>query len=165
MAQEYADKGISFVFVYTREAHPGENIPALRSLEQKISHAMTFKQQLGIERPILVDDLTGTGHKAYGELSNMTYLVGQGGRVLFRADWTDPPTIEVSLKYLLAARAQRRKGLRMTPFYAEFVGYRWSDETKADEIMARGGQQAMDDMDRVYQRWAKQGPRPGQINL
>ena len=77
------------------EAHPGENFPAHRSIEQKFSHATIFKEQFNIQRPILVDDLVGTGHKLYGVLPNMTYLIGRGGKVLFRADWTDPPTIEM----------------------------------------------------------------------
>lgn len=93
MAHQYADKGIELLFVYTREAHPGEHYPAHRSFEQKLDHARAFQRLFKIERPILVDDLDGTGHRLYGTLPNMTYLVGRGGRVLFRADWTGPPTI------------------------------------------------------------------------
>jgi len=93
MARAFAPKGINFLFLYTREAHPGENYPAHRSFEQKLSHARAFKAEFKIERPILVDDLVGTAHKLYGSLPNMTYLIGRSGRVLFRADWTDPPTI------------------------------------------------------------------------
>ena len=153
------------VFVYVREAHPGELFPAHRSLEQKLSTARTFKQQFGIQRPILVDDLEGTGHKLYGALPNMTYLINQGGKVLFRADWTDPPTIEVVLDYVTQARTMRREGLRLTPFYAEFVGYRWTDQAKVEEGHARGGQQAVEDLRRASKQWAQQGPRPGRITL
>ena len=90
MAREYAGQGFAFVFLYTREAHPGENFPAHRSMDQKLSHARAFKERFQIERPILVDDLFGAGHKLYGMLPNMTYLIGRSGKVLFRADWTDP---------------------------------------------------------------------------
>ena len=100
MAREYASKGLVFLFLYTREAHPGENFPAHRSIEQKLVHARAFKERFRIERPILVDDLLGTGHKLYGMLPNMTYLVGRGGKVLFRADWTDPPTVEWAVQYI-----------------------------------------------------------------
>ena len=78
MAKEYASKGFKSIFVYTREAHPGEHYPAHRSIEQKISQAMAFKQILDIERPILVDDVVGTGHHMYGTLPNMTYVVARG---------------------------------------------------------------------------------------
>ncbi len=165
MAREYEPKGFGFVFVYTREAHPGENFPAHRSMEQKLSHARTFKKEFGIERSILVDDLIGTGHKLYGTLPNMTYLISRSGQVLFRADWTDPPTIEAALNYVLASRARRAEGLRLAPFYAEFVGYRWNDMAKFQEGLARAGQQAVQDVAKAMERWKQQGPRPGRIDL
>lgn len=165
MAREYAAKGIAFVFLYAREAHPGENFPAHRSMQQKLAHARAFKGQVHIERPILVDDLVGTGHKLYGMLPNMTYLVGRGGKVLFRADWTDPPTIESALQYILSSRARRQKGLHLAPFYAEFVGYRWHDPDKAREGMNRAGPKAIEDYERVQQRWRKRGTRPGRIEI
>ena len=165
IAREYASKGFVLVFFYTREAHPGENFPAHRSMEQKLAHAQAFKEQFQIERPILVDDLIGTGHKLYGMLPNMTYLIGRGGRVLFRADWTDPPTIEWAVQYIQSARARRREGMHLAPFYAEIVGYRWSNPAKVREGLERAGQKAIDDFDRALQRRQKQGPRPGRIEL
>ncbi len=165
MARQFAPKGINLVFLYTREAHPGENYPAHRSFEQKLAHARAFKAEFNVERPILVDDLTGTAHKLYGSLPNMTYLISRGGRVLFRADWTDPPTIEHALHYVLNSRAWRREGLRLAPFYAELVGYRWNDPGKFQERLARAGQQAVDDFARAMERRQKQGPRPGRIEL
>ncbi len=134
-------------------------------MEQKLSHARTFKNEFGIDRPILVDDLTGTGHKLYGTLPNMTYLVSRAGQGLFKADWTDPPTIEAALNYVLASRARRSEGLRLAPFYAEFVGYRWNDMNKFQEGLARTGQQAVRDFANAMERWKEQGPRPGRIEV
>ena len=85
LAQDYEARGFAFIFVYTREAHPGENFPGHRTIEQKLSHARAFQEQYGVQRPILADDLAGTGHKLYGGMSNMTYLIDRGGKVLFRA--------------------------------------------------------------------------------
>ena len=165
MAREFASKGVEFVFLYTREAHPGENYPAHSSFEQKLAHARAFKAEFKVERPILVDDLTGTAHKLYGSLPNMTYLIGRGGRLLFRADWTDPPTIEYAIDYVLNSRQRRREGLRLAPFYAEFVGYRWNDPAKFQEGLVRAGQQAVDDFSRAMEK-RSQGPlRPGRIEL
>lgn len=118
-----------------------------------------------VQRPILVDDLVGTGHKLYGGLPNMTYLIGRGGKVLFRSDWTDPPTIATALDYVIDARGRRREGLRLAPFYAEFVGYRWNDLSKFQEGLNRAGQQAVDDFARATSRWSQGGPRPGRIQL
>ena len=165
MVQAYAKKGIASIFIYTREAHPGERFPAHRAIDQKLAHARAFKQLFEVERPILVDDLCGTGHRLYGTLPNMVYLIAQGGKVLFRADWTDPPTIQAALDYVLASRARRREGLRLAPFYAELVGYRWNDPGKFQEGLARGGQQAVDDFARATARWTHGGPRPGRIQL
>ena len=165
MAREYASKGFVFVFLYTREAHPGENFPAHRSMEQKLAHARAFKEQFQIERPILADDLVGTGHKLYGMLPNMTYLIGRGGKVLFRADWTDPPMIECAIQYIQSSRARRREGLHLAPFYAEIVGYRWNNPAKVMEGLKRAGPKAVEDFERAAQRWQKRGPRPGRIEI
>ena len=165
MAPKYAEQGFSFVFVYTREAHPGENYPAHRSLEQKMSQAGALKERLNVARPVLVDDLEGTGHEKYGMLPNMIYIISSTGRVLFRSDWTDPPTIEMALDYILGARQQRREGLRMAPFYAELVGYRWSDLAKHHEVLERAGPQALADFELSTNRRAQGPPRPGRIQL
>ena len=165
MAQDYEKEGFRFIFVYTREAHPGENFPAHRNLEQKMSHALSFKERLKVSRSILVDDLTGSGHKKYGELPNMTYVVAKTGRILFRSDWTDPPTIKTALEYIQSVSRQRREGTRLAPFYAEIVGYRWGDLKKHHEVLKQAGPQAMDDWERSQKRSSQQAPRPGRIQI
>jgi hypothetical protein len=57
---EFAPHGFASVFLYIREAHPGEHFPAHRTFAQKLAHARAFRERFGIERPILVDDLVGT---------------------------------------------------------------------------------------------------------
>lgn len=156
MAKAFADKGFIFLFLYTREAHPGENFGAHRSMEQKIAHAQAFREHCHIERPILVDDLSGTVHRLYGELPNMTYLIGRGGKVLFRSNWTDAPTIELMLNYLVNTRARRREGERLAPFYAEFGGYRITDPAKFQQGLQIGGPQAIADFARMMKVWAEQ---------
>lgn len=165
MAKAFADKGFTFVFVYTREAHPGENYPAHTSMEQKIAHAQAFREQCNIERPILVDDLSGTGHLLYSDLPNMTYLVGRGGRILFRSDWTDPPTIELMLNYLVNVRARRREGERMSAFYAEFAGFRINDRAKFFERLKVAGPQAVEDFTRMTKIWAQQARETGNLDV
>jgi hypothetical protein len=165
LARDYATRGITSVFLYTREAHPGEHFPAHRSLEQKLDHARAFQDMFAIERPVLVDDLAGTAHRAYGLLPNMTYLIGRGGRVLSRADWTDGATIETALRYVLDARARRREGLRLKPFYAELVGYRWSDQAAFDRGLELAGPQAVDDFARAMERWQSGGAVPGRMQI
>jgi len=158
MAESYAYKGFGFLFVYVREAHPGECYGSHRTMEQKLTSARAFRDQRQIERPILVDDLQGTAHHLYGLVPNMTYVIARGGRILFRSDWTDPPTIELLLNYHLNVRAQRREGARLTPFYAEFAGYRSNDRQQFIEGLKIAGPQAVDDYARMVQVWAQQAP-------
>jgi hypothetical protein len=155
MAKEFADKGFVFLFLYTREAHPGQQHGAHTGMEQKLAYAREFREDCQIERPILVDDLSGTVHRLYGELPNMTYLIGRGGRILFRSNWTDVPTIEMMLNYLVNVRARRREGERLAPFYAEFAGYRITDPAKFQAGLHIGGQQAIDDFARMMKIWAE----------
>ena len=152
MAKEYESKGFKFIFVYAREAHPGEQLPPLRSLEQKLKHAQRFKDEYGLQRSILIDDMVGTGHRLYGMLPNVTYLIGRSGLVLFRSDWTDPPTIRMALDYVIGQRGRREEGQRLAPFYAELAVARTNDTAAFKEGLLRAGPQALTDFEAVSQR-------------
>ena len=51
LAAEYQDKGFDFVFVFTREAHPGELHPHHTRFEQKLDQARAFQSQLRYQTP------------------------------------------------------------------------------------------------------------------
>ena len=87
-AQRFAGQGVGSIFLYSFEAHPGENYPHLTSLEQKFRHAAALRDQVGVNRPILVDSLDGVCHRAYGSMPNMTWIFDRSGRVLYKADWS-----------------------------------------------------------------------------
>jgi hypothetical protein len=55
IANDFADKKIGSVFIYTHEAHPGENYPHQTNLEQKFQHAAALRDVYGVTRPILID--------------------------------------------------------------------------------------------------------------
>ncbi len=112
------------MFVYVREAHPGEKLPHHANLQQKLEHARLFRERWNVRRSILVDDLDGPLHRAYGMLPNMTYIVNPAGRVVFRADWTDAHTIEWALDYLAHEAAEKQTRRRVAPFFAELIGHR-----------------------------------------
>jgi hypothetical protein len=150
-----------FLFLYTREAHPGENFPAHQSMEQKLAHASAFQERFQIDRPILVDDLVGTGHKLYGMLPNMTYIIDRGGKILSRADWTDPPTIEWTVQYIQSSRARRREGFHMAPFYAEIVGYRWNSPLKVMEGLRQAGPKGSRITSARWSKGKSRAPFPG----
>ena len=120
MARKYAHEGFVFDFLYGREAHPGENFPAHRSMEQKLALARAFKERFQIERAV---------------------------------------------RYIQDSRARRREGFHMAPFYAEIVGYRWSDPGKVTEGLVRAGPRAVANYERAMAHRQKQGPRPGRIEI
>ena len=146
MAEDYAHHGVSFAFLYTREAHPGDKYPHHTSFEQKLAHARDMVSLWGIRRKVLVDDLDGAVHCAYGTLPNMTYIVGAGGRILYRADWTDPRTIGIALSQLVYERKHRRAGTRMTPYYQEWQPRQVNDRMLFMEGLLRDvGRSAVED--------------------
>jgi hypothetical protein len=98
------------VFVYTREAHPGEDVPHHDSFDRKLACARLLRDETGIRRPILVDDLAGSAHRGYGRMPNMTWVIGRGGRVAYKANWTSAANVEAFLVRHLAAGAERPRG-------------------------------------------------------
>jgi peroxiredoxin len=98
---------VAFLFVYVREAHPGEKLREHRSLKQKIRAAELFRNEEEVEIPVVVDDLDGKIHKKYGKLPNPTYLIDKSGGVAFRSLWTRAKMVEEALQELL--RVQREE--------------------------------------------------------
>ena len=153
MAGEYAPAGFSFVFVYTREAHPGEKLPHHESLEQKLDHARAMVTRWKIRRTMLVDDLDGPVHRAYGTLPNMSYVLAVGGRILYRADWTDPENIRIVLDQIVRERKQRRSGTRLTPFYAEWLPQRSNDPIAFMEGLVEAGPRSVEEFIAATASW------------
>ena len=79
IAERYAADDVGSIFLYTHEAHPGENYPHHTSLAQKYDHARALRDELGVSRPILVDSLDGACHRAYGSMPNMTWIFSRAG--------------------------------------------------------------------------------------
>lgn len=162
LAAEYRPKGFEFLFVYTREAHPGERFPHHQSLEQKRRHAQAFRDRWDLQRTILVDDLDGTADHRYGLLPDMCYLLGAGNRVLYKADWTEPDTIRLILDYqLLRIEKRRTSSFRIGPFHAEFLGHRPADWRWFEDRLALNGPQAVTDWQRAMAYWRDRPPAHG----
>jgi hypothetical protein len=162
LTAEYEPRGYRFVFIYTREALPGEHYPHHTSLAQKLTHARVLRDHHHVQRPVLVDDLAGTLHRAYDTLPNMTYVVSRAGRITFKSNWTDAETIRFALDYQLRTADLRREGTRLAPFYAELQGLRWNDPAKFQEGLAFAGPKAVAESADAAKRWQQAGRRPGQ---
>jgi hypothetical protein len=150
IADKYADKGVGSYFLYTHEAHPGENYPHLTSMEQKFRHARDLRDVLGIARPILVDALDGACHRAYGSMPNMTWIFTQSGVPVYKSDWTDSVSLENALDYFTGVAERRRLGERLTPFRVERLDFRTSDREAFYQGLERSGPKAVEEFRRAF---------------
>ncbi len=150
LAERFADRKVGSVFVYTHEAHPGENYLHLTSIEQKFRHAAELRDQLCVTRPILVDALDGACHRAYGTMPNMTWIFNRRGRPVYKANWTDSVSVGNALDDVLALPRRRREGKRLTPFNVERVEYRENDREAFYRGLERCGPKAVREFKAVF---------------
>jgi hypothetical protein len=102
-------------------------------------------KRFDITRPMLVDDLDGTVHRAYGSLPNMTYIV-RAGTIIYRADWTDVRTVAMVLDQMAYQKESLRARTRMNPYYLEWVPMREADSESFLEILVEvAGTRAVDE--------------------
>ena len=103
-------------------------------------------EQLDFARPMLVDDLGGMVHHAYGRLPNMTYIVNPGGTIIYRAAWTDPRTIRLALEQVLFERGERRAKNRLTPYHMEWLPQRANDDRAfVQDLFELGGERPVEE--------------------
>jgi hypothetical protein len=143
LAERHREQDVGSYFLYTHEAHPGENYPPLTSLEQKFAHARDLREKLGVERPILVDALDGACHRAYGSMPNMTWIFNRAGVPLYKADWTDHHSVENALVYFLDVDRRRKNREPLAPFHVERLDYRTSDRKAFFAGLERSGPKAV----------------------
>ncbi len=144
MARRYADRAVRSVFLYTREAHPGESYRQHTTMDDKRHHARAFQEHNAIERQILLDDVEGTVHRAYGMLPNMTWIIGRGGVVYYRAAWTDVRDLEAALIDTIDG-LERRGSEPLAPFHSERLSWRVRDMESFRRQLAVSGPQAITD--------------------
>ncbi len=144
LARRYADQAVRSIFLYTREAHPGENYRHHKTIEDKRANAHAFKHFSKIKREIFLDDLIGTAHRAYGMLPNMTWIIGRGGFIHYKSSWTGVDDVEEALKGIIDFQANRIKN-KWVPFYSERSSWSTRDPNKFQEGLERAGPQAVSD--------------------
>ena len=90
-----------FLVIAVREAHPGEITGPHTSQPQKRQAAQQLAVEEAIRRRVLVDDLEGTVHRAYGGAWNPVYVIDADGRVAFRRAWNHPGEVARALTALI----------------------------------------------------------------
>ena len=97
------------------------------------------------------DDIDGTAHTAFGQLPNMTSILGLGNRGVFRSDWTDPDITRHAIADLLLGALTGGK----TPLSAETEGSRWVNSATFTAGLQRNVQRAVEEFAAVQARWAR----------
>jgi hypothetical protein len=150
IGEDFSAENIGFVFIYTYEAHPGENYPHLTSMEQKLRHAKDLRDVLGVNRPILLDALDGACHRYFGSMPNMTWIFNRSGIPVYKSDWSDASSVRNSLEYLLDMVKRRKAGARLAPFTVERLDYRESDRVAFYKHLAENGPKAVEEFRKVF---------------
>lgn len=144
--EKYRSKRFEFFIVYVREAHPGENFPHHTSFEQKLAHARKLSDLEKIRLPILVDDLQGTTHKAYGLLPNMAYLINRDGIIVYKSDWTDEVELGGMCESLVRLDDMRaRQALIIRQGVSERLHWIPMDPALRERVYRRSGEKAIQD--------------------
>ncbi len=144
LADRYADQAVRSVFIYTREAHPGENFRHHTSMDGKRANARAFKERFGVRRQILLDGLDGGAHQAFGSAPNMTWIIGRGGFVFYKAAWTALGDVEEALEGAIDFQTNRIKN-QWVPFYTERASWSPRDRKKFMAGLEQAGPQAVAD--------------------
>lgn len=106
---EDRDPNVEFLFVYTREAHPGDRLAAHQTYEDKVKAAELLRDAESVDIPIIVDAVDGTIHRKYGKLPNPTFLIDKTGRIAFRSLGTRGSVINAALDELLEVQQEEGK--------------------------------------------------------
>ena len=159
LAKDFGDQA-HFLFVYVREAHPGEHYPPHQYFEQKVLHAKAIRE-FGVRRDILIDSLYGGVHRWYGGVSNMSWIIDHTGLVAYRASWTVASDIRAALSEILQTRDLRRGGKQVASFYRELMGLRPAVGEGPNEQRFMGGAVAQTQFEAAAAR-RRQLQRPGE---
>ena len=154
--KEYGRRGFEFFLVYTREAHPGEKVPAHSSLDEKIQNACRLRDEEKLTVPILVDSMDGAVHQSYGasDLTNSTcprlHVIDQDGRVIFKATWTDAQELRLTIEDLLEREARVAEGYRLKEGTVEKIQFPLRDLSERKRVLGRAGEGSITDWEVVH---------------
>ncbi|HLW51992.1 MAG TPA: deiodinase-like protein [Candidatus Angelobacter sp.] len=146
---------VRILFVYVREAHPGERIPAHRSLRDKASAARLLADEEEMEMPIIVDDVHGSIHRKYSRLPNPAFLIDKAGRIAFRMRWTKPQELAAAIRELLEAQTDSGNDHAIVHGGQELSPPLSYDRLHAFRAVERGGEESVRDFHAVFGRFSR----------
>jgi hypothetical protein len=97
---------VRFVMVNVREAHPGQEFPQPRTIEEKGLHAERLRDLHRFGFELAVDDVDGGLHRALSPKPNSAYIIAPDGTILFCAQWAnDTEALAAALSAVVAGEA------------------------------------------------------------
>jgi hypothetical protein len=106
--RQFGDR-VRFVFVNTREAHPGDVIGQPQTFEDKRLHAEQLRLHHGFEFEVAVDDIDGTVHRHFSPKPNSAYFIEPDGKIAYRAHWAnDDRALRQALDAVVTGRRPSR---------------------------------------------------------
>ena len=129
-------------------------MPPHDSFDAKLGCARLLRDETGIRRPILVDDLTGSAHRHYGAMPNMTWVIDRRGVVAYKANWTSAANVEAFLVRFLAGRADRSRG-HPALYETEQLEFRHVDRDAFMTRLLRNGPRAVTEFREAQRLWGE----------
>ncbi|MBM2810627.1 MAG: alkyl hydroperoxide reductase/Thiol specific antioxidant/Mal allergen [Chloroflexi bacterium] len=142
----YKWRDVQFLFIYVREPHPGEVYPHHTSMDQKIAVAKELQRLEEIRFPVLVDELDGQVHRAYGPRPNPIAVVSRNGRLMYRAGHAESGPLADYLEHLLLWDQVEAQGLPTHNMYVEAIRFIIPDGPLHKKIVQRAGPKAVREM-------------------
>ncbi len=154
--QTYHSRGFEIFLIYTREAHPGEKIPAHTSFEEKLQNACHLRDEEKTTIPILVDTLEGTVHQSYGasEEHNSTcprlIIIDKQGKIVLKSTWVDSEEVRFALDELIEREVKLAQGYHLKEGRLEKIQFPLRDLPQRKRVLSRAGEKSIDDWEVVY---------------
>jgi glutathione peroxidase-family protein len=153
----YKKKGFEFLLIYTKEPHPGENIPQPTTIAERVKNAVQLKEEEKVNFPILIDAPDNAVRNAYRGWSNGIFVVNKEGVLVFRSSWTHGPELAQVLHDLYAwEKAQARDELIRICYSERLVGLLRNKRISAS-VHRRAGPRATQDFARLLDEEGKIG--------
>lgn len=132
LALKWESLGWNIRTVYVEESHPGEQISQPRDIIERRENARKFKVELGVRRPIYVDDMSNCGFGLFNEQPNSVLIVNTKGEVTLTSNWFDAEVIDDHLRHLLWATTAIKAGGDLRFFE---ISQQRFDETDTDRYL------------------------------
>ena len=130
---------IEFVYMYVREAHPGEGIPQSHTMQEKAAQACALQAEQAIPWKVAVDTLDGEVHHLLATRPNAAYLVDDTGKVVFRTLFAaDADAIEQAIAQHLHGNAIAKPDRSPVVYpVLKLIGLMWAVLGKAGKSAQR----------------------------